>query len=568
MNTTPSTTDIAPSAACRDLLARSEAVAQSWSWPRPGGLSLLASCGESGTLEPLLDELTRGVLEPEEAALLLEGLRPRFQALHTSAPGLPPPEPDELAAVLEQARAIAIERQDPELRPLHVALALLANALELGPETLGVADFLLLRRLLLGPRLAGAPPAERRIASIDLDDYRIRSEVLDLLPPKLCRQHNVLPLKSTADTLYLASAEPERFHGREDISFWAGCKIELVRVTRASLDEAMNRHLPDETRAAEAREDALRPPAAQPESLDLEAAADVDAAAVPDSFGRLQKLIELDPHDRRYHASRGELYRRLHYLEEAAESYRRAVAICEERGEWPEAVAHLRKLREIQPADRAIYRGLARNFCAMQMREELIEAFATFADLSARANDFDAVLELYLELTGRTLMDPELHEFLEQTAVRSYASYRELISAFLTLLRFHLGERPSEDLYYLHVKLGLAYAQLGFNEEALVHYHKAVDECRPKAHGLWTVGARAVAEGDMDRAMDLFLLALDEPNLTLRDRLHIETDLALCCEKRGDLFRAYQLLTDIRKVEEGFGATEIAARRLRQMLQL
>jgi tetratricopeptide (TPR) repeat protein len=566
MQTTPPT-DATPATACTELLGRAEAIATNWGWPRSGGLSLLAACGEAGTIEPLLEELTRGVLEPDEAELLLEDLRARAQALNQAAPGLPPPDEGEPEAVLEQARALALERQEPEPRPVHVALALLANALELGPQTLGIADFLLLRRLLLGPRLAGAPPAELRQGSIDLGDYRIRPEVLDLLPPKLCRQHGVLPLKRTGDILYLASADPESFRGLEDISFWAGCRVELVRVTSASLEEAFSRHLPDDPRAAEGWAGGVPAPAGEEARLEPDAAA-VDAAAVPASFDRLQKLIELDPHDQRYYGSRGDLYLRLHYLKEAAESYWRAAAICEERGEWPDAVAYLRRLQEIQPSDRAIYRGLIKNFHAMQMREELLGAFGTYADLCARANDFDAALELYLELTGRTRKDPELQEFLEPTSGRSYPSYRELISAFLTLLRFHLGEPRGENLYYLRIKLGLAYSALGFNEEALAQYHKAVEECRPKAHGLWTVGVRALAEGDPGRAMELFLLALDEPDLTLRDRLHIEYDLAMCCEKRGDLFRAYQLLTDIRKVEEGFLATDIAIRRLRQLLQL
>lgn len=559
---------------CKALLERSHSIALSWEWPCSGVLSLLAASAEPGVLELLLEELTRGVLEADETMLLREELRARVQYLSERHSSFTTPEAGGLNELLGRAFAIALDRQDTYVRPVHLAQALVIGALEMGPGTLGVADYLLLRRLAIGPRLAGAPPASRRIASMDLNDYRIRPEVLDLLPPKLCRQHGILPLKRSGDTLYVATADPDGFRGYDDVSFWAGSRVELVRVTQASLEEVMLRHLPDESQRSEPH---WQVPVSRPSGLsepgsaardDLLPSGPLDAKAVPETFDRLQRLLQLDSHDQRYFGIRGDLYMRIHYLKEAAEAYWKATELCQERGDWPQAVAYLRKLRELQPADRAIYHRLAVNFHAMGMREELIGAFGTFAELSARANDLDAAFGLYLELTGRSPQDPELQALVSQDAMRSYQSYLELISAFMTLLKFHLGEQRSRDLYYLHIKLGLCYTAFGYDEDALAHYHKAVDQCRPKGHSLWTVGVRFLWEGDPNRAMDLFLLALDEPDLTMRDRMHIQFDLAQCCEQKGDLFRAHQLLNDIRHVEEGFLATEIALKRLRTLLGL
>lgn len=557
---------MAPTAECRTILQRAHAVAVAWGWPHPGALSLVAALGEPSTLESLLDELCRGVLEPQEAHLLLEETRRRLHELNARIGEVPRPEGHELEAVVQRAVQTALERQETELRPNHLALALILSALQMGPGFAGAAEFLLLRRLALGPRLAGAPPASRRTAAIDLADYRIRSEVLDILPPKLCRQHGVVPLKRSGDTVYLACADPEGFHGYDDASFWTGSRIELVRVTPASLEEAMTRHLPDEARLPDPVPDTTLARASAPDPS-LHGAAPVDTTAVPDSFDRLQRLIELDPNDQRYHGARGDLYMRLHYLKEASESYWRAADLCEEHGDWPRTVAYLRKLQEIQPSDRAIYRRLARNFLAMGMHDELLESFGTFADLSARADDFEAAMELYLNLSGRDAKEPELSQLLE-SAGSSYQSYLELVSAFMTLLRFHLGDAKSPDLYYLHIKVGLSYTAFGFNEEALAQYHKAVERCHPKGHSLWTVGVRALWEGNPSKAMELFMLGLDEPDLSMRDRLHIEYDLASCCEQKNDLFRAYQLLSDIKKVNENFLAADIAVRRLRTILHL
>src|SRR5207244_1848930 len=150
------------------LLERAFAIAASWGWEHPGALGLLAAAGESGVLEPLVEELTQGVMEPDEAALLLEDLRERLGTVAQRATAASGPGERELEELLEIAWKVALEWRETELQPLHVAHALIRKALSLGREAFGTAERLLLRRLASGPRLAGAPPASRRIASIDL----------------------------------------------------------------------------------------------------------------------------------------------------------------------------------------------------------------------------------------------------------------------------------------------------------------------------------------------------------------------------------------------------------------
>jgi tetratricopeptide (TPR) repeat protein len=562
-NETQAATGLVLDPAAHELLQRARELAGAEGQPS-GALALLRAAAEPERLGPLLAELTRGVLDPAEAALLEAELLRRLQPGAAEAPVLDQPAAASLDELAERAGSLAAARREPAVRPLHLAQALVQLGLERHGDCFAAAELVLLRRLASGPRLAGAPPAQPHQDAIDLADYRIRSELLDLLPPKLCRQHDILPLKRSGETLYVASADPAHFDGHEDVSFWAGCaSVELVRVTPESLHEAMARHLPDEGKALEPALASAVPPA----GAEIEPPGALDAKSVPETFERLRRLMDLDPHDGRYYGIRGDLYLRIHYLREAAESYWKAVHVSEERGEWPEAVAYLRRLREVQPADREIYRHLVRCFGAMRMHDELLRAFGTFAELAARAGELQPALDLYVELTGRSLADPELQERLAR-AGQSYAGLLELIGAFSTLLKFHLGEQKSRDLYYLHVKLGLCYTRFGFNEEAIAHYKAAVEKCEPQGHPLWTVGSRLLADGEPARAIEMFLLALDEPVLALRDRLHVQYDLAMCCERRGDLFRAYQLLSDIRRIDERFLATDLAIRRLRTALHL
>ncbi len=405
---------------------------------------------------------------------------------------------------------------------------------------------------------------------MEFEDLRIQPDALELLPPRLCRQYGILPLKLARGVLTVACADPVGFSGEADIAFWSGARVALIPVTRESLDAGLDRYLPREADRLDNWQALghLWDELAIAEPLPSLAASErIEPSRVHGILSDLEELGRGRESDHRFHGVRGDLYTRLRKLDEAAACFSRAAAICEERGDWAFAVVYLRKQRGVHPSDRTIYERLARNFLQMGMRDEMLEAFVHVAELAVVCNDISAAVALFCELTDCPPEESELVGFGTGLFGESLKESRQLAAGLWQLLAEEVESWETPDLYYLRVKLGLCFTSFAYHQEALEQFEKAATDCSPKGHPLWTVGIRFLWDGQLSTAMELFLLALDEADLTLRDRLHIEYDLAMVCEQKGELARAYQLLLEVSKLEPDFLATPLVLKRLRRLLK-
>ena len=69
---------------------------------------------------------------------------------------------------------------------------------------------------------------ELRIPSIDLTRYRLDPRLKSLIPEKIARQHNVVPISSVAENLTIATSDPLNVSVFDDLNNMTGKKIDIV----------------------------------------------------------------------------------------------------------------------------------------------------------------------------------------------------------------------------------------------------------------------------------------------------------------------------------------------------
>jgi len=93
------------------------------------------------------------------------------------------------------------------------------------------------------------PEEEVRVNSLPLDaslvnlnTYQIQPEVLKLVPEKLARKYNAIPLAITCDTLLVAVADTNNLPMLEALGTWTRIKIELVTAVAEDIQKAIDRN--------------------------------------------------------------------------------------------------------------------------------------------------------------------------------------------------------------------------------------------------------------------------------------------------------------------------------------
>lgn len=76
--------------------------------------------------------------------------------------------------------------------------------------------------------------------SVDLRNYTIDRSLLDLIPEKIARQHNILPLFKIEDVLTIAMSDPMDIIAIDQISALVRCKMESVMASRESIVTAID----------------------------------------------------------------------------------------------------------------------------------------------------------------------------------------------------------------------------------------------------------------------------------------------------------------------------------------
>ncbi|MBS1708868.1 MAG: Flp pilus assembly complex ATPase component TadA [Armatimonadetes bacterium] len=82
-------------------------------------------------------------------------------------------------------------------------------------------------------------------AFVDLDNVSVDSSALNVVPDRIVRQHNVLPVKKDGTTLWLAMANPNNLEAMDAVRFASGCLVRPVLAVPGALDDAIRKYYPE-----------------------------------------------------------------------------------------------------------------------------------------------------------------------------------------------------------------------------------------------------------------------------------------------------------------------------------
>jgi type IV pilus assembly protein PilB len=80
------------------------------------------------------------------------------------------------------------------------------------------------------------------VPHVNLENFVIEKEIIDLVPEEVARRYKVIPLKKRGNRLTLAMADPLDYFAIDDIRMTVGMPIDPVIATRSSLDQAIEKY--------------------------------------------------------------------------------------------------------------------------------------------------------------------------------------------------------------------------------------------------------------------------------------------------------------------------------------
>ena len=78
--------------------------------------------------------------------------------------------------------------------------------------------------------------------SINLAEFEISAEVIQLVPPELAKRHQLIPVNRAGATLIVAMSDPSNIYAIDDLKFRTGLNIEVVVASEVAIDEAITRY--------------------------------------------------------------------------------------------------------------------------------------------------------------------------------------------------------------------------------------------------------------------------------------------------------------------------------------
>jgi len=80
------------------------------------------------------------------------------------------------------------------------------------------------------------------VPAINLSEFEISPEVIQLIPPELAKRHQLIPVNRAGATLIVAMADPSNIYAIDDLKFRTGLNIDVVVASEVSIDEAFGRY--------------------------------------------------------------------------------------------------------------------------------------------------------------------------------------------------------------------------------------------------------------------------------------------------------------------------------------
>src|SRR5688572_11710570 len=81
-----------------------------------------------------------------------------------------------------------------------------------------------------------------RLPAINLDEYEIDSEVIQLVGREVCEKHRIIPVSRSGSSLIVAMSDPTNLHAIDDIKFLSGYNVEPVVASETAIQAAIERY--------------------------------------------------------------------------------------------------------------------------------------------------------------------------------------------------------------------------------------------------------------------------------------------------------------------------------------
>ena len=85
-------------------------------------------------------------------------------------------------------------------------------------------------------------PRKQDVPTINLDEFTIAREVLDLLPGEVALRHRVLPVNAEDGTLVVAMADPSNLFAVDTVKERTGMSVEVCLAETKALRRAIDRY--------------------------------------------------------------------------------------------------------------------------------------------------------------------------------------------------------------------------------------------------------------------------------------------------------------------------------------
>ena len=79
------------------------------------------------------------------------------------------------------------------------------------------------------------------VPAVNLHDFAISAEVLELVPSELVNKHTIMPINRVGSTLIIAACDPTDLSSIDDIKFITGYNVEITVASEASIKEAIDK---------------------------------------------------------------------------------------------------------------------------------------------------------------------------------------------------------------------------------------------------------------------------------------------------------------------------------------
>lgn len=96
---------------------------------------------------------------------------------------------------------------------------------------------------MVGEReLLQAKAQEMGYGFVDLDRITIDSSAINVVPERVAKQHNAIPVKKDGTTLYVAMSNPADIVAQDNIKIASGCRVVPVVAVPGAIDDAMRKY--------------------------------------------------------------------------------------------------------------------------------------------------------------------------------------------------------------------------------------------------------------------------------------------------------------------------------------